>query len=171
MQTTFTVTYNDYQKAFLEINNKILIYSKTKRRATLLVAFFFFWILPFSSYIIKFVFTFFFFLLIHYFLFDRVIHFYLKTLVQRKVKESNYPIKVTFLINENHFIYKSEKNEFTVPWKSITLAVEIDVMYIFYSSSISTFYIVKKKTGTSTNLSEFDRTIKNILTENSILLH
>ncbi|MFL2106465.1 YcxB family protein [Desemzia sp. FAM 23991] len=90
--------------------------------------------------------------------------------MHRKGKESNYPKKVTVLISEKQFIYKSEKNEFTVPWKSITLAVETNEMYIFYSSSISTFYIVKKETDTSTNFSEFDRTIKNILTENSILL-
>ena len=170
MQANYTVTYNDYQKAVLEINNKIPIYSKAKLRATLLATFFFFWILPFSSYIIKLVFTFLFFLMIHYFIFDQGVHFYLKTLLQRKGKESNYPKQVTVLISENQFIYKSEKNEFTVPWKSITLAVETNEMYIFYSSSISTFYIVKKETDTSTKFSEFNRTIKNILTENSIPL-
>jgi len=171
MQVQYKVSFSDYEKAALAINNNIPTDSKTKIRNSLIICVFFFLILPFASYILRFILTLVFFLLIYYFLFDLWNRFFLKAALHDKAKKKKkeFPKKITLDINEKRFIYTSiteeDEEEFTIPWVKVTAAVETQEMYVLYTSVFSTIYILKKENESTTYSKTFDQTIKGVLNE------
>jgi hypothetical protein len=170
MQVNYTITFADYEKASLAINDKIPSYNKAKFRYSLVIGIAFFLVLPFSSYALRFLMTISFYLLVYYILFDHWNRFYLKAMLHQmsQEKESKFPKEVILNINKKRFLYTSitDEKEISVPWANITTAVETSEMYILYTPIFSNYYIIKKE-NKPIELSEvFNQTIKHILIEN-----
>lgn len=171
MQVKYKVSFTDYEKAVLAINHNIPIYGKAKFTDSLIIAIFLFLILPFSSYILRSILTFAFFLLIYYYLFDLGINFILKRILHQKSekKGDQFPKEVTLDVDENRFVYTSIADEydeeFSIPWVKITAAAETEKMYVLYTSIFSTFYIVKKDSDVAESPNAFNQKIKGIFDE------
>jgi len=172
MQVKYKVSFADYEKAALAVNNNIPTYDKAKFSYSLILGLFFFLILPFGSFILNFILTLVLFLVIYYVLFDLGINFILKIALRQKSKETKFPKDVTLNVNEKEFTYTSiteeYEEEFTIPWVKITTAVETDEMYVLYASIFSTFFILKKDYEANESSKTFNQTIKDVFNEHYI---
>lgn len=167
MQIEYTITFSDYEKATLLINDKIPTYNKVKFRYSLVIGVAFFFILPFTSFILRFLLTLLFCLLVYSVLFDYWIRFYLKAMLHQEAKENGhkFPKEIILNINKKYFIYSSvtDDKEYTIPWAKVTAAVETHDMYILYTPVFANYYIIKKENEDRDKSENFGQTIKNIL--------
>lgn len=165
MQQTYTLIYEEYEKAIIATSHFSPDYRPIKLSFSLVFSLILALIIP-GTLGVKIILASILFGVGYWFTMDSWIKKLLQFTLARKNKKS-FPLEITFMIEDTSFHYQSKFHEQIIPWSSVTHGLETEKYYLFYIASVNSLYGVKK----DSTYSAFNQMIAERLRAHSVPLY